>query len=72
MDTRYRDQGYTATFVEEPYGAFLTIKKTDRIVAQVSVGFLFGDTNSKAQIEVKRLQANEFADVTIVDDFAGR
>lgn len=39
MDTRYRDRGYSAAFLETDYGAFLDIKRNDKTFAGISVGF---------------------------------
>jgi hypothetical protein len=69
MDTRYRDQGYAATFKEEPSGAVVTITKNGVAIGEIAVGFFYGDMHAKAQISIKRFRPNEFRDVSTVDDF---
>lgn len=42
MDTSYHDQGYSATFIEAEYGAFLDIRRKGEIIANIGVGFFEG------------------------------
>ncbi|HJZ73177.1 MAG TPA: hypothetical protein VKE51_15640 [Vicinamibacterales bacterium] len=68
-DTRYKDQGYPASLLEEVFGAFLTIRRNGKIVAEVAIGLFEGGKDSKARVLVKRFQPNELREVLTVDDF---
>lgn len=69
MDTRYRDQGYSAKLTEAEHGAYLTIRRGDKVVAEVAIGFFHGGANAKAQVIVKRFAPDELREVAQIDDF---
>jgi hypothetical protein len=69
MDTRYKERGYSATFMEEEHGAYLTIRRNDVIVGEVAVGVHQGGKDEPVQITVKRFRPNELRKVESFDDF---
>ena len=69
MDTRYKDRGYSATFMEEAHGAYLTIRRGDVIVGEVAVGVFHGGPQQPVEIMIKRFRPNELREVTQADDF---
>lgn len=66
-DSRYREHGYSAQFNEYGYGAYLTIRRNDVIVAELSVGFFSGGPD--ATVTVRRFKPKELRDVKVADDF---
>jgi hypothetical protein len=69
VDTRYHDQGYSATFSEGEHGAFLDIRRKGKIIANIGVGFFEGGKDAKAQIAIKRFAKGELEKVIQVNEF---
>lgn len=69
MDTRYQDRGYSASFTETEYGAFVTIRRGEVIVGEVAVGIFEGGPTEPVSIIVKRFRPNELRKVSTEDDF---
>jgi hypothetical protein len=69
MDSRYRDRGYSATLMEDAYGAFLTIKRNEVVVGEVAVGVFEGGPDEPVSIIIKRFRPNELRKVNEIDDF---
>ena len=59
MDTRYRERGYSASFMETDYGAFVTIRRNGEIVGEVGIGIPRGGPDHPVEITISRFVPEE-------------
>ena len=68
-EDRYSKRGYSASLLEEAHGAYLTIRRNGKVVAEVALAILSGGEDAPVEIAIKRFRPKELRKVTTTDDF---